>query len=93
MTAAIPPAPAGAKDLQGRKHCPACAADALHIEARFTTQPLGTFSLAGVATKTVAHETVWLVCRVCGAQAQGRPDGHGNADFDPAEMTPPTSTT
>ena len=89
MTTPIPPAPPGAKDLRGRATCPGCAADALHIEARVTAQPIGTFSLAGVVPKLPARETIWLVCRACGAQAQGRPDGHGNADFDPGDMTPP----
>ncbi|MGN2642422.1 hypothetical protein ACTD5D_40870 [Nocardia takedensis] len=89
MTTAIPPVPPGAKDLRGRATCPGCAADALHIEARLTTQPIGTFSLAGVGTKFAARETVWLVCRACGAQTQGRPDGQGHAAFDPGAMTTP----
>lgn len=89
--ASIPPVPPGAKDLRGRATCPGCAADALHIEARLIPQPIGTFSLAGVMTKFPARESVWLVCRACGAQTQGRPDGQGNADFNPAEITNPAT--
>ncbi|MGN2642407.1 hypothetical protein ACTD5D_40795 [Nocardia takedensis] len=93
MTSSIPPVPVGAKDLRRRAACPACGADALHIESRLTALPIGTYSLAGVFPKVAAQESFWLVCRGCGAQARGRPDDRGSADFDPEDMTSSRSTT
>ena len=77
----IPPLPDGAKAVPDL--CPRCGVAALHIEARLTAKPLGTYSNAGAQLKIVAEETVHLVCHYCGAEVRGdiEPDGrHGLFD-------------
>jgi hypothetical protein len=86
-----PPIPDGAKAVPNP--CPRCGSTQLHIEARVAVTPVGGFSLAGVQTKFPVRETVFLVCRACSAQAQGRPDGDGHARFDPDAMQPAGTAT
>lgn len=81
----IPPAPPGAKPVD--TPCPNCGVPALHIEARLKAKPIGSFSLSGAQMKVSAHETVFLVCRGCGARVEGDVEPGGtHATFDPALM-------
>jgi uncharacterized paraquat-inducible protein A len=51
--------------------CPRCGVKALRIEMRLTAKRIGSFSLAGAQMKVVATEVPWLVCGVCGIEAEG----------------------
>lgn len=67
MTAPDP----GLTDVQ----CTACGAiGSLRIETRLEAKPFGTFSLAGVQTKTVLQNWPWMVCDSCRAECRGKRD-------------------
>lgn len=54
--------------------CPKCGEKKLHLEIRLKAAPIGSFSLAGQATKFSATETVWLVCDGCGVESEAKSD-------------------
>jgi hypothetical protein len=91
MDATSPPIPAGAKAVPNP--CPQCGSAQLHIEARAVVAPVGGFSLAGVQTKFPVRERIFLVCRACSAEVEGRPDGNGRAQFDADAMRPAGTAT
>jgi predicted RNA-binding Zn-ribbon protein involved in translation (DUF1610 family) len=77
--------PPGAKAVPAP--CPNCQQPTLHIEEKLKARPLGSFSLAGAQMKFSARAGVFLVCRSCGAEAEGVvEDGSTHATFDPADM-------
>jgi hypothetical protein len=88
MSAEIPPVPPGAKPVPNP--CPRCGTPALHIEERLTVKRPGTYSLAGVQTKVAATQSVYLVCRACGAEVEGTVEADGaHANFNPDAMRQP----
>lgn len=52
--------------------CPGCGVNALRIEMRLISKPIGSFSLAGVAMKTVAQGWPYLVCDNCKIEAAAK---------------------
>lgn len=52
--------------------CRDCHTPTLTLEWRWETAPLGSFSLAGVQTKTTAYRWPWCVCTTCGAESKGK---------------------
>lgn len=52
--------------------CPRCGVKALRIEMRLTAKKIGSFSLSGAQMKVVAVEVPWLVCGICGVEAEGK---------------------
>ena len=80
-----PPVPEGAKGVP--TPCARCGVAALHIEARLTAL-LGDAEtdLEGPRPQVAVRESVWLVCRSCGAEALGRVEG-GDVFFRPEDLT------
>ena len=52
--------------------CRYCGSADTWVEIRLEGKPLGTFSLAGVQTKTTAGEWPYAVCDGCGHESRGQ---------------------
>lgn len=65
---------AGGTRLDG-KACPSCGAQELFLHERFTLNPLGSASLAGMQLKATARRTLHVTCVGCCASGDAAATG------------------